>query len=72
MDQTQVSHIVVDSLPAESQGKPKNTEVSSLSLLHWIFLTQEEQTRVSCIPGRFFINWAIREALQPLDNYLSL
>ena len=31
----------VDSLPAEPQGKPKNTGVCSLSLLQWIFLTQE-------------------------------
>ena len=31
----------VDSLPAEPQGKPKNTGVGSLSLLWWIFLTQE-------------------------------
>ena len=31
----------MDSLPAEPQGKPKNTEVGSLSLLQWIFLTQE-------------------------------
>ena len=31
----------VDSLPAEPQGKPKNTEVGSLSLLQQIFLTQE-------------------------------
>ena len=31
----------VDSLPAELQGKPKNTGVDSLSLLQWIFLTQE-------------------------------
>ena len=31
----------VDSLPAESQGKPQNTEVGSLSLLQQIFLTQE-------------------------------
>ena len=30
-----------DSLPAESQGKPKNTGMGSLSLLQWIFLTQE-------------------------------
>ena len=30
-----------DSLPAESQGKPKNTAVGSLSLLQGIFLTQE-------------------------------
>ena len=31
----------VDSLPAEPQGKPKNTGVDSLSLLQQIFLTQE-------------------------------
>ena len=31
----------VDSLPAEPQGKPKNTVVGSLSLLQGIFPTQE-------------------------------
>ena len=31
----------MDSLPAEPQGKPKNTGVGRLSLLQWIFLTQE-------------------------------
>ena len=31
----------VDFLPAEQQGKPKNTGVGSLSLLQQIFLTQE-------------------------------
>ena len=30
-----------DSLPAETQGKPKNTGVDSLSLLQGIFSTQE-------------------------------
>ena len=30
-----------NSLPAEPQGKPKNTGVGSLSLLQRIFLTQE-------------------------------
>ena len=30
-----------NSLPTEPQGKPKNTGVGSLSLLHWIFPTQE-------------------------------
>ena len=30
-----------DSLPAEPQGKPKNTGEGSLSLLQWIFLAQE-------------------------------
>ena len=31
----------MDSLPAEPQGKPKNTRVGSLFLLQWIFPTQE-------------------------------
>ena len=31
----------VDSLPAEPYGKPKNTGLGSLSLLQWIFPTQE-------------------------------
>ena len=33
--------LLADSLPAEPQGKPKNTGVSSVSLLQWIFPTQE-------------------------------
>ena len=48
-----------DSLPAELQGKPKNTGVGSLSILQGIFLTQES-TGVSCIAGGYFTNWAIR------------
>ena len=40
-DWTQVSRIAGDSLPAEPQGKPKNTGVGSLSLLQEIFPTQE-------------------------------
>ena len=51
----------VDSLPSKPPGKPKNIGVGSLSLLQWIFLTQES-TRVSCIAGRFFTSWATREA----------
>ena len=31
----------VDSLPTEPPGKPKNTGMGSLSLLQWIFATQE-------------------------------
>ena len=38
-DGTQVSALQVDSLPAEPQGKPKNTGVGSLSLLQQIFPT---------------------------------
>ena len=44
------------------QGKPQNSGVSSLSLLHAIF-PNRNQTGVSCIASRFFSNWAIREAL---------
>ena len=51
-----------DSLPVEPQGKPKNTGEGSLSLLQWIFLTQN-WTGVSCIVGIFFTIWATREAL---------
>ena len=40
-DQTQSPTLQVDSLPAEPQGKPKDTGVGSLSLLQLIFLTQE-------------------------------
>ena len=39
-------------LPAEPQGKPKNTGVGSLSVLQWISQPRN-QTGVSCIAGRF-------------------
>ena len=45
----------MDSLPVESQWKPKDTGVGSLSLLQQIFLTQQS-TRDSCIAGRSFNN----------------
>ena len=57
----------VDSLPAE-QGKPKNTGVGSLSLLQWIPLPRN-RTRVYCIAGGFFTNWAIRE--KKFDQFLK-
>ena len=40
-DRTQVPALQADSLPSEPPGKPKNTGVGSLSLLQWIFPTQE-------------------------------
>ena len=52
-DQTQVSHIAGNSLPAESQGKPKNTVVTSLSFSSG-YSRQRNQTRVSCMAGGFF------------------
>ena len=57
----------LDSLPAEPQGKPKNTGVGSQSLLQQIFPTQE-LNRVSCIAGRFFTNWAISDSSDPKDD----
>ena len=42
-----------DSLPAEPQGKPKNAGVGSLSLLQWIFPTQE-------------LNWGLLDCRQIL------
>ena len=60
-DWTQVSHIAGDSLPAEPQGKPKNTSVVSLSLLQGFFPTQElNQGLLHC--RQILTNWAIREA----------
>ena len=62
-DWTQVSRIAGGVLPAEPQGKPKNTSVGSLSLLQWIFMTQESNL-VSCIAGGFLTSWATRETHQ--------
>ena len=58
-----------DSLPAEPQGKPKITGVGSLSLLQWIFPTQESNefpalqadslpTELWCT-HKFYMNWEI-------------
>ena len=57
-----------DSLPAESQRKPKNTGVGSLSLLQRISQLRN-RTGVSCIAGRFFTNWAIRENGEALKGF---
>jgi len=50
-----------DSLPAETQGKPKNTGLGSLSLLQQIILTQESNWGLLHYRQ---IPWAIREALK--------
>ena len=61
------SHPVMsDSLQPHGLYSPWNspgqsTGVGSLSLLQGIFPTRN-RTGVSCIAGRFFTNWAIREA----------
>ena len=67
---TQVSCIQADSLPAEPQGKTKNTGVGSLSLLQQIFLTQEwNRGHLHC--RQFFTNWATREAPYYLSHQAS-
>ena len=54
-----------DSLLAQPQRKPKNTGVGNPSLLQQIFLNQESNCHVA---GRFFTNWAVREALYVLSR----
>ena len=61
-DETQSPTLWADPLLAEPQEKPKNTEVSSLSLLRGSS-QPKNRTGISCLSGRFFTNWAIREAL---------
>ena len=47
--QPRSSTLHMDSLTAEPPGKPKNTGVDSLSLLQWIFLTQDlNQSLLHC------------------------
>ena len=50
-----------DSLLSEPPGKPRNTGVGNVSLLHGIF-QPGNWTRVSCFAGGFFTSWTIREA----------
>ena len=60
-----------DSLPAELQGKPKNTGVGSLPFSSRSFQPRN-WTGVSFISGGFFINWAVREAQEERDvSYLG-
>ena len=60
----------VDSLPAEPQGKSKNTGVGSLSLLHQIFPTQDSNRGLLHCRWIFFTNWTIRD--MQLSNIYSL
>ena len=60
-DWAQYPTLQANSLPAEPPGKPTNTGMGSLSLLQWVFLTQE-LTKVPCIAGWLFTSWAVREA----------
>ena len=56
-----------ESLPAVPQRKPKNTGMGAYPLSSsssW----PKNRTRVSCIAGGFFTNWAIRESPVPKPN----
>ena len=60
----------VDSLPAEPQRKPKNTEWVAYPIssgTSW----PRNQTGVSCIAGRFITSWATREAKPFIRCYLT-
>ena len=59
--ETRSPALQVDSLLTEAQGKPKNTGAGPFSSQS---SQPGNQTGVSCIAGRFFTKWAIREALQ--------
>ena len=60
-DWTQVSCIADGFFTSWATGKPKKTGVGSLSLLQWIFLTQElNWALLHC--RQILTNWAIRKA----------
>ena len=59
-----------DSLPDEPQGKFKNIGVNSLSLSS-ASLWPRNLTRVSCIAGRFFTNWAISKFQHNCNGFSS-
>ena len=66
-DGIQVSHIAGWFFTSWSQGKPKNTRTGSLSLLQWIFPTQELNQGL-LHKGGFFNIWAIRKAPDTAKN----
>ena len=57
-----------DSLTAELQGKLKNTEMGSLSLLQQIFPIQEIKPGSPALQADFFTNWVIKEAWNQLKT----
>ena len=63
----------VDSLPAEPQGKPKNTGVGSLSLLQGIFPTQElNQGLLHCRWILYQLSYQERESEDKTDSWFIL
>ena len=61
--------VQVDSLPSEPQGKPKNTGLGNLSLLQWIFLTQESKWGLQ--QCRWILYQLSYQGSLPLDNTVS-
>ena len=64
-EQPRSPSLQVDSLPAEPQGKPKNTGVDSLSLLQQIFLTQESNQ------GLLHCRWILYQLSYQGNPFLS-
>ena len=61
----------VDSLPAEPQGKPKNTGVGSLSLPQLIFLTQElNQSLLHCSRILYQLSYSVQFSLSVMSDSL--
>ena len=60
----------VDSLPSEPWGKSKNTGVGTLPFSRGSSQPRN-QARISCIAGRFFTSWAIREVQKLLLEIFS-
>ena len=60
-DRAQVSTLQVDSLLSEPPEKPTSTGVGKYPFFR-ASSQPRNQTRVSCIAGRFFTSWATREA----------
>ena len=60
---TQVSHIAGGFFTSWAIGNPKNTGVGSLIPSPADLHARGIEERSSCIVGRFFTNWAMREAL---------
>ena len=62
-----------DSLPAEPQGKPKNTGVGILSLLQGIFLTQElNWGLLHCRLILYQLSYQVRDAPRDLNTHCLL
>ena len=70
-DWTRSPTLQVDSLPAQPQGKPKNTRVDNLSLLQHIFPTQESSWGLPhCRRILYQLSYLVSTFNNGLDNFL--